>query len=160
MDAGYCDFLRKADARVPFTQGDKSVCPFVGVLLEINEMKYYAPLSSPKPKHLKMGNQLDFLKINGGKLGAINFNNMIPVHATCLTSANLIIGHADGRDERAYKNLLADQLSWCNRNRNEISARAMKLYVSSFPAPASSRSETVAAISRHSKAGIPNMRGK
>jgi protein AbiQ len=128
VDAGYCDFLRKADARVPFTQGDKSARPFVGVLLEINEMKYYAPLSSPKPKHLKMGNPLDFLKIDGGKLGAINFNNMIPVHKACLTNANLTIGHDDGRDERAYKNLLADQLSWCNRNRNEISARAMKLY--------------------------------
>jgi len=39
---------------------------------------YFAPLSSPKPKHLKIKSKLDFLKIDNGKLGAINFNNMLP----------------------------------------------------------------------------------
>lgn len=38
---------------------------------------YFAPLSSPKPKHLKLKSKLDFLKIDNGKLGAIN--NMLPV---------------------------------------------------------------------------------
>ena len=42
-------------------------------------MKYFAPLSSPKQKHLKMKNDIDFYKLSNGKLGAINFNNMIPV---------------------------------------------------------------------------------
>jgi hypothetical protein len=32
-----------------------------------------------------MKNQLDFLKINGGLWGAINFNNMIPIQSPCLT---------------------------------------------------------------------------
>lgn len=41
--------------------------------------KYFAPLSSPKPKHKRMKNMIDFFKIKDGELGAVNFNNMIPV---------------------------------------------------------------------------------
>ena len=43
------------------------------------KLKYYAPFTSPKPKHLKMKNGKDFRKIKQGEYGAINFNNMIPV---------------------------------------------------------------------------------
>ena len=68
------DFCKKA------IELNSSLCaelrPFVGVLLEINKCKYFAPLSSPKPKHIKMKNQVDFYKIDSGKLGAINLNNM------------------------------------------------------------------------------------
>ena len=42
--------------------------------------EYFAPLSSPKPKHKNMKNTLDFFKIKNGELGAVNFNNMIPVN--------------------------------------------------------------------------------
>ena len=42
-------------------------------------MKYFAPLSSPKEKHSRLKNTLDLLKIDGGKFGVINFNNMIRV---------------------------------------------------------------------------------
>ncbi len=49
------------------------------MLFNVNNCKYFAPLSSPKPKHKSMKNTLDFLKISDGDLGAINFNNMLPV---------------------------------------------------------------------------------
>ena len=52
----------------------------VGVLFKIDSKEYFAPLSSPKPKHLKMKNYVDFFKIDNGLLGVINFNNMIPVN--------------------------------------------------------------------------------
>ena len=41
-------------------------------------MKYFAPLSSYTPKHDKMKNGLDFIKI--GNYAVININNMFPVH--------------------------------------------------------------------------------
>ena len=59
---------------------EKELRPFVGVLFEIDGFEYFAPLSSPKPKHKNMKNTIDFFKIKGGELGAINFNNMIPVN--------------------------------------------------------------------------------
>lgn len=43
--------------------------PYIGVLLEINnKIKYFAPLSSPKIKHRNMKTQIDFIKIDGGKI--------------------------------------------------------------------------------------------
>ena len=79
IDKNYCDYLRKYDMRVSYNYGIKENRPFIGVLFKINDLEYFAPLSSPKPKHLKMKNMVDFIKIDGGKLGAINLNNMIPV---------------------------------------------------------------------------------
>ena len=75
-DALYCDYLRKSDPCVPYTMDQKEARPFIGIVLTLNDYDYYAPLTSPKPKHLHMKNQVDFLKINGGVWGAINFNNM------------------------------------------------------------------------------------
>ena len=53
--------------------------PFVGIILKINGINYFAPLSSPKEKHLNMKNNIDFIKINKGRDGVINLNNMIPI---------------------------------------------------------------------------------
>lgn len=50
----YCDFLRAQEPAVPYTRADKSTRPFVGVVFELNGFNYYAPLTSPKPKHLHM----------------------------------------------------------------------------------------------------------
>lgn len=50
---------------------------YIGVILYVNSMKYFAPLSSFKSKHAKMKNGLDFIKI--GNYAVININNMFPV---------------------------------------------------------------------------------
>ena len=63
IDTDYCDYLRKFDSKVPYTMDSKQTRPFIGILLTVNENTYYAPLSSPKPKHLKMKkNHLKSLK--------------------------------------------------------------------------------------------------
>ena len=75
-----------------------------------------------------MKNRLDFLKINGGQWGALNFNNMLPVAAAELQKIELKIVETDSPAEIAYKNLLANQLSWCNSHREVILRKANKLY--------------------------------
>jgi protein AbiQ len=127
VNSEYYDFLRQTDPCVPYIQGNKTTRPFVGVVLKIEELNYFAPLTSPKPKHRKMKNQTDFLKINNGEWGSINFNNMIPVHSSCLTLVDIKIAITDNKDEIAYKNLLSNQLSWCNKNRVRILSHASKL---------------------------------
>ena len=52
---------------------------YIGVLFEINEMEYFAPLSSFKPKHKRLSETVDFIKI--GDMAVINLNNMFPVPA-------------------------------------------------------------------------------
>ena len=128
VDADYCDYLRKSDPCVPYTMESKSIRPFVGIVFSVHNVHYYAPLTSPKPKHLQMKNQVDFLKINDGKLGAVNFNNIIPVHPNSLTKVEIKIYETDSRQDIAYKNLLANQLSWCNSYRDTILRQAEKLY--------------------------------
>lgn len=128
VDSKYCDFLRKADPCIPYTANQKEKRPFVGVLLSINDKEYYAPLTSPKPKHLSMKNSVDFVKIDQGKLGAINFNNMIPIHSDCLKKVDLSILPNDSKSDKDYKMLLGDQLDWCNKNKDFIINKAVKLH--------------------------------
>ena len=128
VDFNYCDYLRKSDPCVPYTMEQKSNRPFVGVLLQIHGMSYYAPLSSPKPKHIKMKNQIDLLKINGGQYGVINFNNMIPVHNNSVVPIILTASSDDSSASLQYKALLSNQLTWCNANKDSIIRTAQKLH--------------------------------
>ena len=56
IDTVYCDYLRQYDKRVSYNMGTKELRPFIGVHFKINELEYFAPLSSPKPKYLKIKN--------------------------------------------------------------------------------------------------------
>ena len=55
--------LSQIDPKVMSNIGKKETRPFVGILITIGELKYLAPLSSPKNKHKSMKNNLDFIKI-------------------------------------------------------------------------------------------------
>lgn len=131
-DSDYCDFLREVDSCVPYTKDEKQNRPFIGILIKINGLNYYAPLSSPKKKHRTMKNQIDFIKIKGGTYGAINLNNMIPIHPKCLTFIDVRVKSKDNQEQKEYKNLLKNQLIWCNKPYNVISIqkKAQTLYQS------------------------------
>ncbi len=128
VDSRYCDYLRAVDPCVPYTMDRKANRPFVGVLLQIKDLSYYAPLSSPKPKHLKMGKQVDAIKIDNGRYGIINLNNMIPIHENSVSAIDAAIYPTDTYAEVQYKTLLGNQLSWCNANKTVILSKASTLY--------------------------------
>lgn len=74
-----------------------------------------------------MKNKIDFLKIKGGELGAVNFNNMIPVkehnyYLVDLNRTNLSIS------EQKYQQLLKQQLQWLNEHYNQLKNKSFKLY--------------------------------
>ena len=101
VDTRYCDYLRQFDPCVPYTMDQKAIRPFVGIVFSLNGFQYYAPLTSPKPKHLHMKNQVDFLKINRGEWGAVNFNNMIPVPPESLAKVQIKILENDSAQDIA-----------------------------------------------------------
>ena len=73
----YIDYLRKFDDKVRFNKNHSR--PYVGIVYTYNNNNYFAPLSSPKPKYQKTKKTaIDIWLIDEGKLGVINFNNMIP----------------------------------------------------------------------------------
>lgn len=127
LDSNYCNYLRQFEQKVPYNFDKKELRPFIGVLFEVNKCKYFAPLSSPKPKHKTMKTTLDFLKIDNGDLGAINFNNMLPV-----TDKNIIKLDLDKecltKTEEKYTKLLKEQIYWLNRNKEKLYGRSKKLY--------------------------------
>ena len=127
VDSDYCDYLRRFDSKISYNKNEKELRPFIGVLFEIDDFQYFAPLTSPKPKHLKMKNTIDFLKLKEGKLGAINFNNMIPVKENNYTLVDLN-KEALTLQESKYQKLLKEQLSWLNANFNQVKTKSFKLY--------------------------------
>lgn len=127
IDKNYCDYLRKFDNKVPYNFAKKEIRPFVGVLFKINKCMYFAPLSSPKQKHLKIKKNLDILKIDNGKLGVINFNNMIPVLKNNVVELDLN-AKANSRSESNYLKLLNEQIYWLNRHSDSLYNKSKKLY--------------------------------
>lgn len=127
VDSDYCDYLRKYDSKVAYNKNEKELRPFIGILFKIDTCEYFAPLSSPKPKHKNMKNTLDFFKIKSGELGAVNFNNMIPVKESNyslveLNKETLTVA------ELKYQRLLKEQLSWLNNNFRQVKNKSFRLY--------------------------------
>lgn len=109
----YIKFLSVFDSRVAVNKSEKR--PYVGIVLQIGDMKYYAPLTSPKPKHAKMKNTKDFRKINGGIYGAINFNNMLPVIDRVIRLKRI-----DAETDVKYRELLRNQLRFIRQDEENI----------------------------------------
>lgn len=120
IEDDYINYLRKFDNKVPFNKNQSR--PYIGIVIDRNNVHYFAPLSSPKPKHLKMNNSIDIYKIKNGELGVINLNNMIPV------SLNNIIKIDIDNQAISYKNLLNNQMQNINNNKKELFKKVDKLY--------------------------------
>ena len=82
INANYIDYL------LPFAphlfhnskKGQANSRKYIGVLLQVHGFDYFAPLTSFKPKHEKMKEGLDFIKIK--HYSVINLNNMFPAPKT------------------------------------------------------------------------------
>ena len=127
IDEKYCNYLRTFDNKVPFNYGKKLLRPFVGVLFVVDGKEYFAPLSSPKPKHSNLKNVLDIVKIDNGKLGIINLNNMIPVTYNNYKVFNLRILPSQPV-LRMRVDLLRNQLYWMISNADVIKNKSTRLY--------------------------------
>nr|WP_288683340.1 type III toxin-antitoxin system ToxN/AbiQ family toxin [uncultured Eubacterium sp.] len=83
------------------------------MLIEIDGIKYYVTVSSPKEKHNKMSNGLDFHKVVDDKSGTlyavININNMIPVPDKCIMQ----LKYNDVQNHRTFAN---EKETYCNES--------------------------------------------
>ena len=87
------------------------------------EHQYYVPLESPKKNHAKIKSGGPVLKIDNGRLGIMGFNNMIPAQ-----KQHLLLFDIAMIEDEAYRNLLYNQLKYCQKNKNIIYTRAKKTY--------------------------------
>lgn len=121
----YIAYLKKYDNKV--SDNKHSHRPYVGIVLQINEINYYTPFSSPKSKHKQMKNSKDFRKINQGIYGVINFNNMIPVVAEAL-----ILIDIEHLSNIHYKRLLQNQYQYIRADKKQIIKTASNLHTLIF----------------------------
>ena len=122
VESTYLDYLREFDGNV--SKDPKKRRKFVGILFEIGDHLYCAPLSSPKPKHQTMSDKApDIYKIDGGVLGLINLNNMIPVLESTIVSVDI-----DNEPDKKYKELMTDQIILIRKDEELIKKKARKLY--------------------------------
>jgi len=105
-----------------FDQADgKGNRKYIGIVLELKGVKYFAPLSSYKDKHKKMKEGVDFIKIKD--YAVINLNNMIPV------PDNQIINIDINKEKNPnYKYLLQAESREVNRQKNRIRKNAEIVY--------------------------------
>ncbi len=133
IDMKYIRNLVKIEDKVMSVspQIGKETRPFVGIVIICGIQKYCIPLSSPKPKHKSMKNDVDFMKILDGEklIGVLNFNNMIPVDESCIIPLDLRITERDDAATKKYKKMAAKQLNWCQHNQESIVKKANKLYM-------------------------------
>ncbi len=94
---------------------------YIGVVLHINDTDYFAPLSSFKPKHSKMPNRIDFIKIKN--YAVINLNNMFPVIDGVYTYVDI-----NSVRDIQYKNLLLAEYRFIKSIQNNIRKNALILY--------------------------------
>lgn len=80
-------------------------------------------MESPKPNHSNIKNGVHIMRIAGGKYGLLGFNNMIPAKEFFLITFDI-----EDEPDEAYKNLLRNQLNFCNSHKEEIQEHARKTY--------------------------------
>ena len=115
--------IKLVESKIQDNYGGKR--PYIGVLLSINGLDYFAPLSSYKEKQDRINNITVFKLHEKGnpenKLGVIHLNNMFPVPANQLTEVVIDINDRYGR-------MLQNQYEYILHYQEKIKEQANRLY--------------------------------
>lgn len=120
IDDQYIEYLYQFDKKVPYNKNSKR--PYIGIILEINGITYFAPMFSPKQQHSKYKANATHIRI-GENLGMIKLNNMIPVNKN-----NLQYIDFNNIKDKKYRYLLIQQNNFIQLNTEKIREVAKKLY--------------------------------
>ena len=114
----YIKYLSQYQKHIFYDEGSRK---YIGILLNVNGFRYFAPLSSFKQKHLKMPSSVDLIKIKD--YAVININNMIPV-----PNGQYMLVDVNGIKDPHYKYLLQAEIREINRQKNRIFKNAEIVY--------------------------------
>ena len=141
IDENYLNFLREFEHRIPISDyGVDKYKPFFGVLFETDDLAYVTQISHAQPKHAKMKNAQDFVKIfipdrNPTKadrlVAVIHLNYMFPIPKSMIE----YLEYKDIEKHRVFKSpeekgkyidLLTRELTQINNLHLDVKAK--KLY--------------------------------
>ena len=124
VSTDYINYLKKFQKHIWDNEEKGYTRPYVGIVTQIGNYKYYVPLSSPKEKHKTMKDGLDFIKIiHKNELKAvININNIIPVDDSDITLINI------EQEKQDYRDLLNIEMIFIRKNSEVITGNAKSVY--------------------------------
>lgn len=121
IDENYVKYLQTIDGQVPnihYSTNNKFVC---GVVLNIDGVDYYAPISHTTKKY-----QTSLLIYNKSiPISSIRFSFMIPAYDEVLTELNF--SEISKRDKK-YADLLKTEYDYCRINKATIYQKAQAVY--------------------------------
>jgi len=136
IDKDYISFLKNYDSRIPnIDYGNNGYKPFFSPLFEKDGLVYVTQVFSKKPRHLKMKESIDFVKIfdktNKKLISVINLNYMFPVPKSEIIEVKYknidnFRTFSSLDEKNKYINLLKYEMKVIN-NKN-IQAQALKVY--------------------------------
>lgn len=101
--------------------GQQNERKYIGIILQVNGLDYFAPLSSFKPKHNKMSEMMDFIKVKN--YAVINLNNMFPVPKSECTFVDI-----QAETDLQYKSLLRAEYRYIKSIQDKIKKNAATIY--------------------------------
>lgn len=121
VEKDYIKYLQTLDAQVPnieYSTNNKFVC---GIVLSINNINYYAPIS-----HMKIKQQTNMLIFNNGlPISTIRFSFMIPAYDEVLIEKNF---KQISLIDQQYADLLNAEYLFCKKNESQIIDKANSVY--------------------------------
>lgn len=102
--------------------GQQNDRKYIGIVLKVNNFDYFAPLSSFKPKHSRMHEMIDFIKVK--EYAVINLNNMFPVPLSECTYVDI------GKEkDKNYRALLTAEYRYIKSIQAKIRKNALNIYI-------------------------------
>ena len=127
IDENYLDYLRQFEKHIYYTKGNKTNRKFVGIVLEINNIKYYAPLTHIVDKSYKT----DFIICNNNneKIATVKLNNMIPIiDMRLINKVDINIYKTDSEQLKKYKSLLKKEKKYIDKHIDILQRIAKQTY--------------------------------
>lgn len=123
VDAKYINYLSVFAPHLFLNKqaGQQNERKYIGIVLSVNGMDYFAPLSSFKPKHNAMRDGIDFIKIKN--YAVINLNNMFPIAPNTYSYVDISVV----KNEK-YKELLRAEYRYIKSIQERIRKNALTLY--------------------------------
>lgn len=118
----YIDYLKNEDVRV---LDNKKNRPYLGVVLEIEGIDYYVPLSSEKEsKRVNTQLSMKIKDLKGEVIGYLQFLNMIPVHVDDLITLDV---DSIKEIDPEYYNIIAKEMIFIRKNKYDIIKKAQQV---------------------------------
>lgn len=117
----YLDFLKQYDSQVPNIQYEKHEKFFCGTVLNVNEINYFAPISS-----FTIPQRTNFLILDKQKaLSSVRLCFMVPVLPSVITKISIKDLH---NEDPKYAILVSKEYQYCSVHEQELKKKAMSVY--------------------------------